>query len=80
MNPYPAPRSVLVLDNCRIHHVEEAEEMCNAKYVQLESVHLKNNNEAGRGVKLIYISPYSPDFNPIEECFSWNKHHICRHG
>ena len=22
MNPYPAPNSVLVLDNCRIHHVE----------------------------------------------------------
>ncbi|KZP08227.1 hypothetical protein FIBSPDRAFT_679005, partial [Athelia psychrophila] len=23
MNPYPGPRSVLVLDNCRIHHAEE---------------------------------------------------------
>lgn len=22
-NPYPGPRSVLVLDNCRIHHAEE---------------------------------------------------------
>jgi DDE superfamily endonuclease len=28
MNPYPAPRSVLVIDNCRIHHVEGVEEMC----------------------------------------------------
>jgi transposase len=33
MNPYPAPRSVLIIDNCRIHHVEEVEEMCNAKSV-----------------------------------------------
>lgn len=22
-NPYPGPRSVLVLDNCSIHHAEE---------------------------------------------------------
>ncbi|KAJ7756498.1 hypothetical protein DFH07DRAFT_742823, partial [Mycena maculata] len=28
MNPYPAKHSVLVLDNCRIHHVEGVEEMC----------------------------------------------------
>jgi hypothetical protein len=30
MNPYPAPRSVLVLDNCSIHHVEGVEELCAA--------------------------------------------------
>ncbi|KAJ7875283.1 hypothetical protein B0H14DRAFT_2715899, partial [Mycena olivaceomarginata] len=29
MNPYPAPRSVLILDNCRIHHVDGIEELCN---------------------------------------------------
>ncbi|KAJ3719076.1 hypothetical protein DFJ43DRAFT_980232, partial [Lentinula guzmanii] len=28
MNPYPSPCSVLILDNCRIHHVEGVEEMC----------------------------------------------------
>ena len=28
MNPYPAPNSVLILDNCRIHHVEGVEELC----------------------------------------------------
>ncbi|KAF8888945.1 hypothetical protein CPB84DRAFT_1628129, partial [Gymnopilus junonius] len=28
MNPYPGPRSVLILDNCCIHHVEGVEEMC----------------------------------------------------
>ncbi|KAJ6540645.1 hypothetical protein B0H19DRAFT_959893, partial [Mycena capillaripes] len=33
MNPYPAPRSVLILDNCRIHHVDGVEEMCNARFV-----------------------------------------------
>jgi transposase len=28
MNPYPASNSVLILDNCRIHHVEGVEELC----------------------------------------------------
>lgn len=31
MRPYPAPRSVLVIDNCRIHHVAEVEEICEAR-------------------------------------------------
>ncbi|KAF8289103.1 hypothetical protein DL93DRAFT_2031535, partial [Clavulina sp. PMI_390] len=29
---------------------------------------------------LVYLSPYSPDFNPIEESFSTLKAHIRRHG
>ncbi|EJD36393.1 hypothetical protein AURDEDRAFT_27773, partial [Auricularia subglabra TFB-10046 SS5] len=33
MNPWPAPRSVLVMDNCRIHHVEGVKEHCDARYV-----------------------------------------------
>jgi hypothetical protein len=31
MNPYPAPNSVLIFDNCRIHHVEGVEELCEAR-------------------------------------------------
>jgi hypothetical protein len=33
MNPYPAPRSVLILDNCRIHHVPGVEELCAERFV-----------------------------------------------
>ena len=33
MNPYPGKNSVLVMDNCRIHHVPEVKEVCTAKYV-----------------------------------------------
>ncbi|KIJ56999.1 hypothetical protein M422DRAFT_149841, partial [Sphaerobolus stellatus SS14] len=29
---------------------------------------------------LIYLPPYSPDFNPIEECFSYMKSILRRHG
>ena len=32
------------------------------------------------GIKLIYLTPYLPDLNPIEECFSWVKHYIRRQG
>jgi len=35
MNPYPAPRSVLVIDNCRIHHVFGVEELCESRCVVL---------------------------------------------
>ncbi|KIJ56284.1 hypothetical protein M422DRAFT_151039, partial [Sphaerobolus stellatus SS14] len=54
MNPYPEPKSVLVMDNCAIHHIE--------------------------GIKLIYLPPYLPDFNPIEECFSYMKSVLWQHG
>jgi transposase len=76
MNPYPAPRSVLILDNCRIHHVEEVEEMCNAKSVSSLCCILIIDDQIFRRIKLLYLPPYSPDFNPIEECFSWIKHYI----
>ncbi|KAF8572765.1 hypothetical protein K439DRAFT_1377582, partial [Ramaria rubella] len=31
-------------------------------------------------VKLLYLPPYSPDFNPIEECFSYMKSILQRNG
>ena len=31
------------------------------------------------GAKLVYLPPYSPDFNPIEECFSFMKAWLLRH-
>ncbi|KAF8580960.1 putative transposase of insertion sequence [Ramaria rubella] len=33
-----------------------------------------------RGVKLMYLPPYSPDFNLIEECFSYMKSMLRRYG
>lgn len=32
------------------------------------------------GIKLVYLPPYSPDYNPIEECFSFVKAYIRRRG
>jgi hypothetical protein len=31
MNPYPAPQSVLIMDNCSIHRVDGVAELCNAR-------------------------------------------------
>ena len=47
------PNSIVVLDNCSIHHVDHIVEL-------LEST----------GILVIFLPPYSPDLNPIEEAFS----------
>jgi transposase len=62
-NCYPGPQSVLILDNCSIHHTEEIwalvedEAMC----------------------RLIFLPPYSPDLNPIEQVFFSIKAHLRQH-
>lgn len=50
---WPAPKSVLVMDNASIHRSARVEQLC-----------------AQAGVKLVYLPPYSPDLNPIEEFFA----------
>ena len=52
MNPYPYPNSVLIMDNCSIHHGGRVAELAEA-----------------RGVRLLYLPPYSPDFNPLVAAF-----------
>lgn len=47
------PNSIVILDNCAVHHVEGVASMI---------------TEVGALVH--FLPPYSPDFNPIEECFS----------
>ena len=47
------PHSVVVLDNCSIHHIPE----------EVASIH-------DVGALALFLPPYSPDFNPIEELFS----------
>lgn len=57
MQPFPGPHSVLIMDNCSIHHVEEVKQ-------ELEAA----------GVLVIFLPPYSPDYNPCEEMFSFVKY------
>lgn len=58
------PGAVLIMDNCSIH---------------------KNNPElealvAAAGARIIYLPPYSPDFSPIENCWSKIKNILRRIG
>ena len=46
--------SIVVMDNASIHHVENVYKLI----------------EEQAGAKLIYLPPYSPDLNPVEEAFS----------
>jgi len=78
MNRYPAPNSVLILDNCCIHHVPGVEECCAARYVS-QFIHCSTHlTQINSGIKLVYLPPYSPDLNHIEECFSFVSAYIRR--
>ena len=47
---------VLIMDNCRIHHIKEIAE-------RLKKI----------GARALYLPPYSPELNPIEEAWSLIK-------
>lgn len=72
LNPYPGKKSVVILDNCSIHHDEQLREIiveeCGEFSSSLDLSKLKCN--LMEGACLVYLPPYSPNFNPIEEAFS----------
>ena len=55
-------KSIVILDNCSIHHVEPVKELLQ-----------------DAGILLIFLPPYSPDYNPIEETFSSIKYYLKDH-
>ena len=56
------PRSILVMDNCTIHHVNEVEAILRQA-----------------GIVVLFLPPYSPDYNPAEEAFSYVKGYLKKH-
>ena len=56
-----SPRSILIMDNCSVHHVQEIQDL------------------AFVGIPLIYLPPYSPDYNPLQEAFSFIKKYLKQH-
>jgi transposase len=70
MNPFPAERSVLVLDNCRIHHNKELYDLVHDAGMLLLDMENDRDSNFHQGCLLLYLLPYSPDLNPIEESFS----------
>ena len=51
------PRSIVIMDNASIHHVQNVIDLI----------------EGQAGAKLIFLPPYSPDLNPVEQVFSTVK-------
>ena len=56
------PTSVVIMDNCSIHHIQEVNELLQ-----------------DAGILLMYLPPYSPDLNPIEEAFGTVKAYLKEH-
>lgn len=79
-NPYPAPRSVLVMDNARIHHAEAIEDLVQDYGLTLPYSLLSLISYEQPGCRIEYLPPYSPDYNPIEQAFSVIKAHLRRNG
>ena len=59
MQPFPDKHSVIIMDNCSIHHTQEVKDL------------IENS-----GIVLFYLPPYSPDYNPAEELFSYLKYYL----
>ena len=53
-NLYPGPRSVIILDNASVHHINRQ---------NIEDVYRRHS------VLMRFLPPYSLNFNPIEESF-----------
>lgn len=64
MHPFDgmSSNSIVVMDNCAIHHVSEV-------YQLFEDT----------GILVLFLPPYSPDMNPIEEAFSSVKYFLQDH-
>jgi transposase len=65
MNAYPGPRSVLLMDNCSTHRAVFNEPLLKAQVL-------------AAGIRWLFLPPYSPDFNPIEQSFHELKNYLRR--
>ena len=69
MNAWPGEQSIMVMVNGQIHHNPELVDLVNAAGIIL-SHNLSLLPWWYSGCLLVYLPPYSPDLNPIEESFS----------
>ena len=76
MSPYPGRVSVLVMDNACIHHGAEILELAGRFGVHIEIIWMIALIFTS-GVCIIFLPPYSPNLNPIEETISKIKAWIC---
>jgi hypothetical protein len=63
LKPWPMPRSIVIMDNAKIHMYRELE----------QAIHRS-------GAVLIFLPPYSPQLNPIEQGFALLKKWLQRNA
>lgn len=68
------------MDNARIHHGERILELAEEFGKITANAVGSNQNSFHAGVRIVFLPPYSPDLNPIEEAFSKIKHFIRRNA
>ena len=70
-NPYPGPCSVLIIDNCNIHHTEEVCQLVEDEVgSKMQFIILFILIFPSQVANSFFLPPYSPDYNPIEQVFS----------
>ena len=80
-NPYPGPRSMLVMDNARIHHAEAIKDLvCGYGKHIFVYLFIVLALTSSLGCWIEYLLPYSPNYNLIEQAFSVIKAHLHRNG
>jgi transposase len=80
MNPFPAKNSVIVMDNCRVHHADFILQMILDRYAFIFISIQTFLSNLSRGMKYVFLPAYSPDFNPIELAFSAIKAKLRQNG
>jgi transposase len=72
MQPFPAPKSVIIMDNAQIHKDPTITEMIKERYVSIHvgCIYVTKRIYCHRGMHVLFLPPYSPDYNPIELAFS----------
>ena len=71
MQPFPGNNSVIVMDNARIHKNQEVIDMIEERYdLALLQLRATDSDILLRGMRVMFLPPYSPDYNPIELAFS----------
>jgi len=64
------------LDNCNIHHSEEVHALVKDEAHMCQIVMADNTLTLSLDCKLLFLPPYSPDLNPIEQAFSAIKSYL----
>ena len=78
MQPFPGPRSVILLDNCPTHKSVALREVVEAAGTYMLKILTYHDLMKRKGCQLLFLPPYSPDFSLIEESFSCVKAYLRR--